>query len=339
MHNNVPDWHGNYNAGLLLTDDLAIANKWIELYEKGVGDFYEQKLLEKLDDLYVVDLFPSDWNWGAWRNQEDIKHSRRVPTFLHTHVVGPHTQDTPLHEVAVNRNFVMRASYGTYPKYAFYHNAKAAGSEFMKILRQQVEPKLQYQILNSYEVRSTDWTELELRDIAVERFKFQHGNRFIVHNHAFAWSEDSISLFKQFGWKFIALYRPIRERMASFYYWNLDCINTKGKSFMRGSIPTARGINDFFEAMLTSAHLGEWVLPNDAQRMTWYSADEAGIKACIMKHFNLSISQVGHANQSNNLGWAHVEQLLDTNLLARLEVEFAKWDNFEQQGLINYGTR
>jgi len=335
MHNNVPDFHGRYNAGLLLTDDLAIADKWRELYEAGVGEFYEQKLLEQFDDLYVVDLFPSDWNWGAWRNQEDVKYSLRVPAFFHTHITGPHTQATPLHDAANNRYFMLKHSYGTHPRIAFYHASKAAGSEMMEIIHKQVAAKVQYQVLNSRAIRSTDWTEAELKDIAVERFKYQHGNRFIVHNHGQNWSEQSVDLFKYFDWKFLGLYRPIQDRMASFYYWNLDAINKHGRSWMQGHIAQARTITDFFEAMLTEPYLQEWTLPSYYQDIKWYAATSAGMAQLALDNFNLSISQPRRMNASNNLGWAHCVQLLSPGLLARLQVEFVKWDRIEQEGLLN----
>ena len=330
MHNNVPDFHGNYNAGLLLSDSLEIANKWISLYMDGYGDFYEQKLLEKLDDLYVVDLFPSDWNWGGWRNQEDVKYSRRLPTFFHAHVTGPHLQDTPLHEVATKQSLIMNRSEGTTNKLAFYHNAKAAGTELMYLIEREVLTRIQYQLLNSFCVRTSDWNHDEMVDFAVERSKYQHGNRFIVHNHAQGWSDELLTLFRQFGWEIFALYRPIRERMASFYYWNIDCINKYGKSFMSPPIDGARTADDFFKLMIDPSFLREWCLPNRHDLITWYHANDEGLTNLMKDYFNLSLNEMGRSNASNNLGWDHLEPLLKPATLEALEPYFQAWDNFAE---------
>lgn len=60
---------GYFNAGYLLTRRVEVAEYWMELYESGVGGFYEQKCLERLPGKFACDYFSPLHNWGKWRRE------------------------------------------------------------------------------------------------------------------------------------------------------------------------------------------------------------------------------------------------------------------------------
>lgn len=328
LNHRVPEHHGTYNAGMLLTDLVQVAECWQKWYRNGDGEFYEQKLMEQFDRDFVVDLFPAAWNWGPWRNKEDIGHNKRRPTLIHAHVTGPHVQDTPVHALAKERLLINNRSIGTHNRFAFFHAAKAAGSELMRLLHYDVLPLLQYQNLNSFHFRTSDWTEAELMELVNGHHPMQYGNRWLVHNHGQGWPTNMIQLYRMYGWQFFALYRPIRARLASFYAWSIDYMNAKGTHPMHGPITRARDINAFFEYMLTPEYLPEWTLPELAHEITWYPATDAGITQLIKTHFGITTAKPTKTNTSNNQGWAHYEKNITPEIRQRLEPYIAAWDAF-----------
>jgi hypothetical protein len=331
----VPELHGAFNAGMLLSDKLFVAERWIKLYEEGYGGFYEQKLLEKFSELYVVDLFPSDWNWGPWRHAENIVQNKRVPTIIHAHVIGPHRHDSPTHKAAEREYLKTIRSYNTHPKLAFYHASKAGGSEMMRIVDGIVTDRLRYQSLNSFKIGTNDWTESELLQICHGTFKYQEGNRWIVHNHGQSWSANSIDEFLKNDWKFWGMYRPIRDRLLSFYYWSMDNLKSSGKHPMSGRIIYYPTVNEFLEQLVTSkGYKKEWALPHRYEEMKWYPCSDMGLIKATKDHFNLILSrdEVSHTNRSSNIGWddavaCGIITKKTVDLINNLD-EVKQWDEF-----------
>lgn len=78
-------WH---NAGYLLTRSSAVCEAWLDLYERGVGGFYEQWILGYLPGLTATDVFGTAHNWGQWRREiprEDV-------VSLHIHARTKHRE-------------------------------------------------------------------------------------------------------------------------------------------------------------------------------------------------------------------------------------------------------
>lgn len=65
----LPQRDGFFNAGYLLTRRPEVAEAWLDLYERGVGGFYEQKCLEELPRRFACDYFGVAHNWGKWRRE------------------------------------------------------------------------------------------------------------------------------------------------------------------------------------------------------------------------------------------------------------------------------
>ena len=310
VRQDVPQAHGYFNAGLILTDRPFVAEEWIKLYQEGYGGFYEQKLMERFAAKWVVDLFPSDWNWGPWRHHEDIKFNGRVPAIIHAHVSGPHRQENALHDVADRETLINCASYKTHGKWAFYHCSKAAGSEVDRIIHEIVCKQRRYQPLNSFAIsdRPTDWSDQELLSICGGNHKYQQGRRFIVHNHGQGWSDNMQAHYLANDWKFFAFYRPIRDRLCSFYTWSINMLQKHGNHPMSGPITSAMTIDDFFELLVTNEqYIAEWLVPLYADSFQWYSADNDGIIKWAKECFNLKLSygDLRRTNTSENKGWAY----------------------------------
>lgn len=306
-HQDVPMFHGYYNAGLLLTDQTWAVEKWIELYNSGHGGFYEQKLLETFSEKYVVSLFPDDWNWGPWRHHENIKFNGRMPAMLHAHTDGRFRQDTPLHDLAGKVLLRNEAAYRSkHSKLAFCHCAKAAGSEVARLLHEVIAPELNYQVLNSFAIRDTDWNEQELKDLCNGVHQYQEGNRWIVHNHNQGWSQKSIDRFLSEDWLFFAFHRPIRERLCSFYFWAINTLQRTGHHPMLGPITQTKTMSEFLKMLVTDErYVAEWRLPNNHRDMLWFDATNEGIVKWAKDVFNLTLSyeSLQKTNSSTNPGW------------------------------------
>lgn len=330
----IPEEHGYYNAGIFLTDEVDIAERWIKLYNDGHGGFYEQKLLEKFAGIYVIDLFPSDWNWGAWRWGEDIRFNRRMPTFMHTHIEGDFKRPTPVHFVAEQRMRMMNRAFVTHGKYAFCHCPKTAGSELMRCIHEIISKKNQYQVMNSFTVRRGDWSEEELTQLCHGIHKYQQGNRFIVHNHGQCWSDYSVAEYIKNKWKFFALYRPIRDRLLSYYYWSMRIKADTGRHPMAGPITETEDINEFLKIITTDEYLVEWALPNNHLDMLWFPSTGDGIRACCKQLFHVTLKddEIKVTNASANTGWVdNVEKGIineETISLINSLPMVNKWDTF-----------
>jgi len=82
----IAERDGWYNAGYLLTRSSAVCDAWLDLYERGVGGFYEQWILGHLPGLCRHDIFGTAHNWGQWRREvprEDV-------VSLHIHAATKH---------------------------------------------------------------------------------------------------------------------------------------------------------------------------------------------------------------------------------------------------------
>lgn len=340
LRQDVPMAHGYYNAGLLLTDQLFVVEDWIKRYQRGDGGFYEQKLLEQFAEKYVIGLFPDDWNWGPWRHHEDVKFNGRVPAIIHAHVSGPHRQQNSLHDVADRETLINCASYNTHGQWAFYHCSKAAGSEVDRLIHEVVCKRVRYQPLNSFAQpgRLTDWSEKELLEMCYGVHKYQQGNRWIVHNHGQGWADDMQRYYLERGWKFFAFYRPIRERLCSFYSWSINMLQKHGQHPMSGPITVAMTIDDFFELLVKDEqYVNEWQLPLYADSFQWYAANDSGMVTWARECFNLklSYSDLSKTNTSPNLGW---DYYVNKGLIKEATVELVnglpmiqEWDKFIAQ--------
>lgn len=87
----LPGFDGIFNAGYFLTRSLAVATAWRELYEAGVGGFYEQKCLEWLPRRFACDYFDARHNWGKWRREAP----RTDTVSLHYHIADPAPPEAP----------------------------------------------------------------------------------------------------------------------------------------------------------------------------------------------------------------------------------------------------
>lgn len=303
----TPEHHGYFNAGMALTDDIKIVDKWIEYYDRGMGSFYEQQLLEMISDMFVTDLFPADWNWGGWRNRETIIQSKRRPLIIHTHVSGVHRREKfALADLAQEELEKNERSYGVCGKKGFYHCPKAAGSTLMRTVHNVVIDKMRYQVMDSFKNgRQTDWTREELEKILEGKHKYQRGNRFIVHQHGQNWPEDLVTDSMSKGWEYFALYRPIRDRLCSFYTWSKK-IETMNGSNPMGKIFNGLSMEDHLNIILDNPNFRtHWHIPSFSDDMNWYPATTEGILECMKSEFNLILGyeDIVSINKSENAGF------------------------------------
>lgn len=78
--------YGFYNAGMFLTNRVAVVNDWMNLYtDARPGSFYEQKCLEDISSRWVCEVFPECHNFGKWR-REDLSISGRKVRSFHLHL-------------------------------------------------------------------------------------------------------------------------------------------------------------------------------------------------------------------------------------------------------------
>lgn len=337
--NVTPAFHGFWNAGILLTNHLDIVDRWIELYRRGEGTFYEQHLLEKLAGEYVTDTFPSAWNWGGWRWSEDLSKSGRVPPILHCHIVGRwesqgRGRTKAVKNLAKSHLARVRESREIPKKWAFIHNAKASGSSFSSMIWKDVVTERGFQYLDSYTLGlQRDWRPVELDLIRTGELWGQVGDRHIVHNHAQHWPEKAVENMIGDGWQFVALYRPVRDRLVSFWFWNLRSFGERGFFPMVGPINDADSLDDFLNIILEDPfYEPEWALPSFAEKLEhWYRANSDGLRNACRDLWNVEADPI-HANASQNPGWqACIDQgLIQQETVDRVENDprVQAWDDF-----------
>lgn len=326
----VPDFHGYFNAGLFLTSRLDVVDRWIELYRAGRGTFYEQQLLEMLPGEFVCDLFPAAWNWGGWRHQEDLSQSGRRPPILHAHIVGKWKDQGKGRIRAVKaqaREQVrrVRESRQIHDRWFFVHCAKAAGSTFSSLIWKEVAEDRHFQYLDAHGLGlQRDWRPAELDLIRTGEMWGQEGSRHIVHNHAQNWPADAVEKMVGDGWRGVALYRPIRERLLSFWFWSQRVIGERGKSYMRPPICDVDDINGFLQMLLDHPiYETEWCLPEFSESIEhWYPATDEGLRQACRDLWRVDV-EPARVNTSENPGW---QGCIDQGLLYPRTVEKIETD-------------
>lgn len=337
--NVTPAFHGFFNAGLFLTNHLDIVDRWIELYHRGVGTFYEQQLLEQLSAEYVCDLFPASWNWGGWRWSENVQDSGRRPPILHAHIVGKWKAKGPKPVKRLAREALdqVRESREIHPRWAFLHCAKAAGSSFSGMIAEQVAPVRGFQYLDSHSLGlHRDWRPAELDLIRIGGLWGQVGERHIIHNHAQNWYRESVEALRADGWRFVSLYRPIRDRLVSFWFWSRRVIGERGHSYMRPPITDAGDIDTFLQILIENPlYETEWALPEFADQVDhWYPATGEGMQRACRDLWHIEATPA-RANVSANPGWEGClsQGLLHRSTVRRIENDprVRQWDDFARE--------
>jgi hypothetical protein len=302
-----PDVFGHYNAGLLLTDQPGLVERWIEMYRMGVVGFFEQKALEHLSREWVVDTFPATWNWGMWRARaEDINETGRRPAILHAHIVGPLADQSNLDaHIAVAtaaRRAVERVTTSHPLKdHAFIHFAKAGGTTMQHHLG-EVARERGYQFHDSWGT-GRDWDNNELKRI-LEGTSYGHLKwRNIVHNHAQNWNRYLLQIARYNGYVTFALWRPVKDRLVSFHHWSRQ-EKAAGRLGLTGPAGAAKNINEFLTYFLDlTVYQVDWCLPEWHDLIShWYPATSEGVQRCIKDRFNLDITPE-HLNRSVSNGW------------------------------------
>lgn len=333
----IPEHHGCYNAGLLLTDNPSVVTRWQELYESGAGTFYEQQCLETLGHEFVVDLFPASWNWGGWRYAESVDCGRD-PAILHTHVVGPwadqgtHPSVRVLKERTKAEIARVELAENLPDKWAFIHFPKAAGTSVTDLISSRLGRERGYQNLNSWALGlHRDWSPEEQRLICDGALWGQVGHRHVVHNHAQNWDADVVASMADRGWQFLAFVRPIRDRLLSYFYWCQRFLNEGKPCPMAGPIQSASNVADHLRFLLDDPRYGpEWHFPEWADTIQWwFPADSDGIKAAFADCWQLDVTPP-ILNTSENPGWkAAIEQgLLPPDLIEQVNSDprVLAWD-------------
>lgn len=327
-----PDLHGTYNAGLVLCQDYRIIARWNQLYKDGVGGFYEQKCLEHLSEEFVTDVFPSSWNWGGWRHRENLTESKRNPPILHTHMEGKFASQGPKFIKAKAQNAIetRKISETTPNRVLFAHVPKAAGTSFMT-LHAKLQLERNYQVLDSWgSGLRRDWSPSELSWMSQGKLFGQHGERWVAHNHIQNIPAERAQEFVNRGWVIVALYRPVRERLISLFYWGKDrerkgLPNPMGKKF-----ESTKTLDEFIPLVMSSHEEKNFVLPDWHELIThWYSADTDGIELAYEEIFSLDVTSP-NANQSSSRGYDHAvkEGLISPGTLRMIESDqrVRDWD-------------
>lgn len=298
---------GEYNAGLVLTDQPDFVDRWQAMWRSGEGGFYEQGALEILAMEFTVDTFPATWNWGQWRGGEDLTATGRRPAVLHIHINGPERRRSKSESAVAHAHAAWtraRASYRAKKKVAYIHFPKTAGSTMVHHLRHAASER-GHQIWDSY-MRPVDWRPRELSAILDRTMPgYRHGGqgKQIVHNHAFSWSSRTIGLAKKHHWTTCALYRPVRDRLVSYYRWAK--IRRAETGIMQGGASMEGDLDRFMKIFVTDpAHHFEWELPSWARRIEhWYPATDEGMAALMSEMFAIDDAPARRVNASGSEGW------------------------------------
>jgi hypothetical protein len=329
---------GIYNAGMVLTRSLRLCARWREFFEAGVGGFYEQGCLEDLSREYLTDTFPAAWNWGDWRRTEDLIQSGRSPAVLHVHLDHARVIDNraTAHESIVVRArhtlAELAASADAPKKIAVIHYAKAAGSSLCEMLRRAGE-RGGWQCLNSHQAPYSlrrDWTEVELDLIESGSLPLQRGERWIVHNHAQHWTAERVERWTAQGWVFVAVLRPIRDRLTSFYHWN------QTRDIIDGPAGEAETLEEFLKIFLAEPRYSDEFAVHAANDCIqhWGTADDEGLRALVHRVTGLETPAIA-INASRNQGWqaALAAGLISKKTRALIDKDgrIKAWDRLSKQ--------
>lgn len=329
---------GFYNAGMVLVRNTKFVARWREMFLTGKGGFYEQGCLELLSKEFVVDTFPSSWNWGIWRTQENLAQSKRRSPILHVHTKTtkrpPMRRDCVASLVDLAEKTIERGKrLESMPsKILFVHHPKSAGTSVMQHLHHAAED-FGFQLFDSWNAGlSRDFTPEELRHLCHGNFFSQRGKRFIVHNHAHNIPDDVLHEFKENGWIIVALYRPIEDRLASSFSWSKRQLEL-GEAHPMGE--------EFNDALDFKSHL-KTLLEHCAHQFTltkahrelskWFMTNDDGIRSMLLHLFGEVSEEILAANVSNSLSF---EELCKESDLSRRALKslssnavFKSWDDF-----------
>lgn len=309
---NTSPLHGFYNAGMALARDPGIARRWEELFRSDAGGFYEQGCMDQLAGEYVTEVFPSGWNWGGWRNFENVRKSGRELVFAHTHIVGrwSETNVGPVQSSlrAVAREAVARRELAEswVRKVLFVHHPKAAGTSMMRAFR-LVGRRYGWQVLDSWDYGlERDWTREELRAMASGSLWGQvKGGRWIAHQHAMNLGREELERFGEEGWRIVSLYRDPRERLVSGYYWGQDFLARKGR-FPWGNVHIRPGMSLAAHVAAVLEHARQNIEPVEGHELVdgWWPATDAGMAGLVEDCFpGAEMGEAPRLNRSPNPGW------------------------------------
>ena len=334
-----PPLHGFFNAGMLLTKDERIVARWRELFENGDGGFYEQKCLETLAEEFVTDLFPASWNWGGWRFHENLEATNRAPKILHCHLVGKWGEQgqSPSHKAlrSLARSAIesVEASKRATQKILFVHYPKAAGSSMMTALHRE-SARLHFQVLNSWHEGANlgrDWSSDELGLIARGQLWGQDpAPRWIAHNHAQNITKANLEEFKRNGWQIFALYRPVRDRIVSGYFWGKGKFERGEGFFFDDVVNPAMSLEDHVAAIIDRGRR-HFALSDGFELIDeWHEASGAGIHSAIESLLRCPPQYVAPwSNTSRSKGFeiARREGLISDELAHRISynIDVKQW--------------
>jgi hypothetical protein len=329
----LPPRSGIYNAGMVLCRDESVVDRWRELFATGVGGFYEQGCLEQLAREFVTDTFPGSWNWGNWRRTEDLAASGRVPAILHQHLERtreiPHRAESTrgIDGVAQRALTDIRTARQAPDKIAILHHAKAAGSSLAAMLSEAAD-RGGWQMLDSFAWPAElgrDWLEPEIDGIERGSMFGMRGARHIVHNHACNWSPDRVERWIQQGWVFVSVYRPIRERLCSFFFWN------QRARVLPGPIGECETLDEFLRLFLEDPrYLVDWA-PHPCDALVEHWGTPATLPELVERVTGLEVAQ-REENASSNPGWealcASGEIQKSTKALIAKHPQVKVWEKF-----------
>lgn len=337
----LPPKSGIYNAGMVLCRDARIVERWRELFHQGVGGFYEQGCLEQLAREFLTDTFPGSWNWGNWRRTEDLESSGRTPAILHHHLGTrreiPHREEATrgLDHVALRAIAEIRIAKKHPDKIAILHHAKAAGSSLSAML-EEAAVRGGWQHLDTYRAPlrwRRDWTPAELDGIASGQMLGLHGRRHIVHNHACGWPADTVKRWIGEGWVFVSTYRPIRDRLCSFFYWN------QRARILTGPVAKCETLDEFLRVFLSDERYRVDFAPHPCDELVQHWATIHDLPELVETVTGLFVGNRVE-NTSRGGGWDHecegnviakgTQSLVNKHPAVKAWDKFAKARGFER---------
>ncbi len=329
----LPAKSGIYNAGMVLCRDTAIVHRWRELFHQGVGGFYEQGALEQLAREFLTDTFPGSWNWGNWRRTEDLTESGRFPAIIHHH--RHRTREIPHREEATRALdtivdltlHIVRTAKQHPDKIAILHHAKAAGSSLSAMFAEAAVHG-GWQHLDTYRAPydlRRDWNPAELGAIAAGDMPGQRGHRFIVHNHACGWPADRVESMIKEGWVFVSTYRPIRDRLCSFFHWN------QRARILTGPAAECETLDEFLRVFLSEPRYLVDFGPHPCDELVSHWGTIRDLPELVWNVTGMRVEN-RHENMSLNAGWDsacdHDEISKATKSLVSKHPAVKAWEKF-----------
>lgn len=217
-------------------------------------------------------------------------------------------------------------------KFGFVHIPKAAGCSFTTVARAYICQPTGLQNRNGFHAFDPvrDYTPDELRRL------LESPDRMLIHQHAQNWPTWAICRMKVNGWPTFAFYRPIRQRLLSFWTWSQMKLRKYGRNPMAGEITQCVDPERFLRTLLcmdryhTAIALPDWYELIDK----WYPANTLGIVRCARDVFEVNLgSDFPTENVSDTkLEWGDLTDELRE--LINNDPRIKSWDNFGQ--LIGY---